>query len=147
MNKDAMFSTGKDDWETPQDLFNRLDSEFNFTLDPCCTTKTAKCKKHYTLSEDGLSKDWEGETVFCNPPYSSGKQDAWIRKCYEEGQKPNTTVVALVPARTDTARFHNYIFEKAEIRFLRGRLKFGGSINSAPFPSMIAIWQPPNPAV
>ena len=144
MINNSMFTTGKDDWETPQGFFDNLNNEFNFTLDPCCTPKTAKCKKYYTPVDDGLSKSWQGETVFCNPPYSSGKQDKWIRKCHEEAQKPNTTVVALLPARTDTVRFHDYILGKAEIRFLRGRLKFGGSKNSAPFPSMIVIWRKNN---
>lgn len=137
---ETMFSTGKDDWETPQDTFDGLNDEFHFTLDPCCTSETAKCEKHYTPTDDGLSKDWQGETVFCNPPYSSGQQNAWIKKCYEEAQKPNTTVVALLPSRTDTARFHEYIYGKAEIRFIKGRLKFGGSKNSAPFPSMVVVW-------
>lgn len=139
MNR-SLFSTGKDDWETPQELFDELDAEFHFTLDPCATSENAKCRKYYTEADDGLSKDWQGETVFCNPPYSNGAQTAWVKKCYEEAQKPNTTVVALLPARTDTARFHNYILGKAEVRFIRGRLKFGGSENSAPFPSMIVIW-------
>lgn len=135
-----MFSSGKDDWETPQDLFNNLNAEFSFTLDPCCTTQTAKCKKYYTPNENGIVQDWQGETVFCNPPYSNGKQNEWVKKCYDEAKKPNTTVVALLPARTDTARFHDYILGKAEIRFLRGRLKFGGNSNPAPFPSMVVVW-------
>lgn len=68
------FSTGKDDWETPQWLFNQLDDEFHFTLDPCCTAENAKCRKYYTKAENGLEQDWKGETVFCNPPYSRGKK-------------------------------------------------------------------------
>ena len=136
----ALFSSGKDDWETPKELFKELDREFHFTLDPCCTPETAKCKKFYTEKEDGLSKDWERETVFCNPPYSPGKQNVWVEKCYRESRKPGTKVVALLPARTDTKRFHEYIWGKAEIRFLKGRLKFEGSKNTAPFPSMVVIW-------
>lgn len=86
------FSTGKDDWETPQWLFNQLDDEFHFTLDPCCTAENAKCRKYYTKAENGLEQDWKGETVFCNPPYSRGKkgapgQEAWIKKCFEESKK------------------------------------------------------------
>jgi len=141
MNKDVMFSTGKDDWETPPELFKKLDNEFHFTLDPCCTKSTAKCAKYYTKKDNGLAHDWQGETVFVNPPYSSSEQDKWVKKCYEESQKPNTTVVALLPARTDTKRFHKYIYGKAEIRFIQGRLKFVGAKSSAPFPSMIVIWK------
>lgn len=86
-----MLSTGKDDWETPEDLFKKLDEEFHFTLDPCSSHENAKCKKHYTKKEDGLLQSWKGETVFCNPPYSvKGKQDEWVKKCYEEAQDPGT---------------------------------------------------------
>lgn len=142
---DCMFSTGKYDWETPKKFFDELNEEFNFTLDPCCTHENAKCEKHYTIEDNGLEQDWGGETVFCNPPYSvKGRQDPWIRKCYEESLKPNTTVVALIPARTDTARFHDYIYGKAEIRFLRGRLYYeinGEPMDRPPYPSMVCIWR------
>ena len=138
---DALFSTGKDDWETPQNLFEELDAEFHFTLDACADQHNAKHPHFYCERANGLLQDWGGETVWCNPPYSSGKQNDWVRKCYEEGQKPDTTVVLLIPARTDTARFHDYIWGKAEIRFIRGRLKFVGAENSAPFPSMICIYR------
>ena len=148
----ALLSTGKDDWETPKDFYKKLDDEFHFTLDPCCTHESAKCEKHYTKNDDGLNKDWSGEIVFCNPPYSkNGNQDAWVKKCYTESLKPNTTVVALLPARTDTNRFHDCILGKAEIRFIRGRLVFevdgkpligkNGRPQPAPFPSMICIWR------
>lgn len=150
----ALLSTGKDDWETPQDFYNKLDNEFHFTLDPCCTNNNSKCDKFYTEKDNGLNRDWGGEIVFCNPPYSkSGKQDKWVKKCYEESKKPNTVVVALLPARTDTKRFHKYIWNGncSEIRFIEGRLFF--EINGkpvlnknnkpmpAPFPSMIVIWR------
>lgn len=138
---EALLSTGKDDWETPQSFFNELNKEFNFTLDPCATHETAKCTKYYTAEEDGLKQDWEGETVFCNPPYSNRQQTKWVEKCYMEAKKLNTVVVALLPARTDTIRFHEYIYGKAEIRFLKGRLKFVGAPSTAPFPSMIVIWR------
>lgn len=148
----VLLSTGKDDWETPKDFYEKLDDEFHFTLDPCCTRENAKCKKYYTKDDDGLSRDWGGEVVFCNPPYSkNGNQDAWVKKCYTESLKPNTTVVALLPARTDTVRFHDYILGKAEIRFIKGRLVFevdgkpligkNGKPQPAPFPSMICIWR------
>lgn len=149
----VLVSTGKDDWETPKKFFEELDKEFHFTLDPCSSDKNAKCKKHYTIEEDGLSKDWCGETVFCNPPYSKrGGQDKWIKKCYEESKKENTVVVALIPARTDTNRFHDFIWNgnAKEVRFLKGRICFeidgnpildkNGNPIPAPFPSMIVIW-------
>ena len=140
MNTTVMFSSKTDEWETPQDFFDELDREFNFTLDPCATPQNAKCKKYYTKTEDGLKQDWQGETVFCNPPYGKVIKN-WVKKCYEESRKPNTTVVMLIPARTDTTYFHEYIYKKAkEIRFVRGRLKFGNSKNSAPFPSMVVVF-------
>lgn len=135
-----MFSSAKDMWATPQSFFDELNNEFHFTLDPCATKTNAKCNKFYTIDEDGLQQDWEGEFVFCNPPY--GKMiSQWVRKCSQESKKPNTTVVALLPARTDTRYFHDYIYGKAkEIRFIKGRLKFGDSKNSAPFPSMVVVF-------
>jgi len=140
MNTALMFSSETDLWATPQDFFDELDKEFHFTLDPCATPENAKCKKYYTVKEDGLKQDWQGETVFCNPPYGKAIKN-WVKKCYEESRKPNTTVVMLIPARTDTTYFHEYIYKKAkEIRFVKGRLKFGCSKNSAPFPSMVVIF-------
>lgn len=136
---DTLFSSGKNDWETPQYLFDELDKEFHFTLDPCAEPHTAKCKKFYTRKDDGLKQDWTGEVVFCNPPYSSHEQDLWVKKCYEHGRDKGIAVM-LIPARTDTARFHDYILGKSEIRFLRGRVKFVGAKNCAPFPSMIVIF-------
>lgn len=135
-----MFSSATDMWATPQSFFDELNNEFHFTLDPCATKANAKCNKFYTIDEDGLQQDWKGEVVFCNPPY--GKMiSSWVRKCSQESKKPNTTVVALLPARTDTRYFHDYIYGKAkEIRFIKGRLKFGDSKNSAPFPSMVVIF-------
>ena len=135
-----MFSSKNQKWETPQDFFSKIDKEFNFTLDPCCEVDTAKCDKFYTPKENGLIQDWQGETVFCNPPYGR-QQKLWIEKCWKEGNKSNTTVVMLIPARTDTIAFHKFIYHKAEIRFIKGRLKFGSSKNSAPFPSMIVIFR------
>ena len=140
MNTAAMFSSTTNEWETPQDFFDKLNEEFNFTLDPCATPQNAKCKKFYTIKEDGLKQNWQGETVFCNPPYGRAIKD-WVRKCYEESKKPNTIVVMLIPARTDTTYFHDYIYKKArDIRFVKGRLKFGNSKNSAPFPSMVVVF-------
>lgn len=134
-----MFSSKSDEWATPQNFFDELNKEFGFTLDPCSTDENNKCDKYFTIEDDGLTQDWEGETVFCNPPYGRVIGD-WVKKCYEESKKPNTNVVMLIPARTDTRYFHDYIYNKAEIRFIRGRLKFGNSKNSAPFPSMVVVF-------
>lgn len=140
MNNELMFSSKKDNWSTPDDFYEMLNSEFEFTLDPCADDDNHKCNKYFTIFDDGLKQDLGGNNVFCNPPY--GKD---IKKCdkkyHEESKKPNTNIVMLIPARTDTSYFHEYIYNKAsEIRFLKGRLKFGNSKNSAPFPSMIVIF-------
>ncbi len=140
MNTAVMFSSKTDLWATPQEFYDKLNAEFQFTLDPCATSQNAKCEKYYTRKEDGLKQNWQGETVFCNPPYGRVIKD-WVKKCYEESRKENTTVVMLIPARTDTSYFHDYIYNKAkEIRFIRGRLKFGNAKNSAPFPSMVVVF-------
>lgn len=136
----VMFSSQKEEWETPQPFFDELDKEFNFTLDPCATFENKKCERFFSKEKDGLLQDWGGETVFCNPPYGSKKTADWIKKCAQEGSKPNTTVVLLIPVRTDTRAFHDFVYKKAEIRFIRGRLKFGNSVNTAPFPSMVVIF-------
>jgi site-specific DNA-methyltransferase (adenine-specific) len=136
-----MFSSKSNDWATPQDFYNQLDAEFEFTLDPCASQSSAKCASFYTADDDGLSKDWEGHTVFMNPPYGR-KIGNWIQKAYEEGEKSNTRVVALIPARTDTKYWHNYCMKATEIRFVKGRLKFGqgNTKNSAPFPSAVVVF-------
>lgn len=137
----VLFSSKRMDWETPQELFNELDREFHFTLDPCATDKTAKCSRYYTKEQDGLKQSWGGHTVFCNPPYGR-ELPKWIEKCYKESS--NSTVVMLIPARTDTKAFHKYIYNKAEIRFIKGRVKFlidGEQGDAAPFPSMIVIFK------
>ncbi|AJE12597.1 DNA N-6-adenine-methyltransferase [Clostridium botulinum] len=140
MNTAVMFSSETDLWATPQDFFDKLNKEFNFDLDPCATHENAKCSKYFTKEIDGLKQDWQGYKVFCNPPYGRVLKD-WVKKCYEESLKPNTTVVMLIPARTDTKYFHEYIYHKVkEIRFVKGRLKFGDAKNSAPFPSMVVVF-------
>ncbi len=142
-NLKTMLSSEDMTWGTPQDFFDKLDEEFHFTLDPCATPETAKCKKFYTKEDDGLSKDWTGEIVFCNPPYGREIKH-WVRKCSIEATHIGTVVVMLIPARTDTIYFHEYIYNKAEIRFIKGRLKFVGKqkgSGSAPFPSMLIIYQ------
>ena len=141
MNTNTLFSSKKNTWETPQWLFDELNEEFHFTLDPCATIDNHKCERYFTEEENGLEQNWEGETVFCNPPYGNKETGLWTKKCYEESLKPNTTVVLLIPARTDRISFHDYIYGKAEIRFLKGRLKFGNSNTPAPFPSMIVVFK------
>ena len=138
----CMYSSTTPEWETPQAFYDTLNAEFHFTLDPCCTHDNAKCEKHYTAAEDGLSRPWVGERVFCNPPYGR-EMPKWIKKCEKEAAG-GATVVMLIPARTDTKAFHEHIYGKAEIRFVRGRLKFGGSKNCAPFPSMIVVFRNEN---
>lgn len=140
MNKSLMFSSNSNEWYTPQDFYDKLNKEFSFNLDPCSTHDNAKCDKHFTVEEDGLKQDWGGHVVFMNPPY--GREiSKWVEKAYNESLKPNTTVVCLIPARTDTAYYHDYIFGKAkDVRFIRGRLKFGGCKNAAPFPSAVVVF-------
>ena len=139
MNK-VFFSSQTDVWSTPQVFFDKLDEEFHFTLDPCALPQNAKCDLYFTPETDGLVQDWSGHKVFVNPPYGS-KTAAWVEKCYLESRKENTTVVMLIASRTDTVYFHRFIYKIArEIRFIRGRLKFGNAKNSAPFPSMVVIF-------
>ncbi|WP_035507577.1 DNA N-6-adenine-methyltransferase [Halobacillus karajensis] len=133
------YSSKSNDWATPQDFFDGLDNEFNFTLDPCATSENAKCDNYFTIEDDGLKQSWEGETVFCNPPY--GREiKLWVKKAFQESKKPNTKVVMLIPARTDTKYFHDYIYMQARVRFIKGRLKFGNGKGNAPFPSMVVIF-------
>ena len=134
------FSSQTPEWPTPQWLFDALNKEFGFTLDPCSTHANAKCAKHFTREDNGLLKSWSEEVVFMNPPYGSeiGK---WMAKAHDTAMHESATVVCLVPARTDTAWWHKYAM-KHEIRLLRGRLKFGDGRNSAPFPSAIVVMRP-----
>lgn len=142
MNTDVMFSSKTDNWATPQNLFDSLNNEFDFTLDPCADDYNHKCNKYYTKEIDGLKQSWKGERIFCNPPYGRVIYN-WVQKCYTENIKNNVLSVMLIPSRTDTKWFHEFIYKNpnAEIRFLKGRLKFGESNNSAPFPSMIVIFK------
>lgn len=142
----ALLSSKKMDYCTPQAFFDALDAEFGFVLDAAATDKSAKCRQYYTPETDGLSQSWNcGGRCFAILHMAgrpgSGK---WVRKAYEEAQK-GVTVVLLIPARTDTAYFHDYIYRKAEIRFVRGRLRFededGKRYDAAPFPSMVVIYR------
>lgn len=138
MNQAVMFSSASDEWATPQELFDRLNKIFRFNLDAAATLENAKCNEFYTKEENGLSRPWHGN-VWLNPPY--GRQiGAWVKKAYEEVmQGEASSVVLLLPARTDTTWYHEYC-AKGIVIFLRGRLRFGGAQNSAPFPSMIVIF-------
>lgn len=131
----ALLTSNTDEWETPQDLFEKLNGEFHFTLDVCANEQNHKCARYYKKADDGLKTLWSG-VVWCNPPYGRdvGK---WVEKC----SNYNGVAVMLLPARTDTKWFHEYIYKKAEIRFIKGRLKFGGAKNPAPFPSMVVIFR------
>lgn len=133
------FSSKTNEWSTPQDFFNQLNGEFNFTLDVAATAENAKCVRYFTKEDDGLAQSWDNEIVFCNPPYGReiGK---WVKKASEAR---GGAVIMLIPARTDTRYFHNYIYNKTEIRLLKGRLKFGDSKHSAPFPSMVVVFRYP----
>lgn len=135
-----MFSSKTDQWATPQDFFDKLNEEFHFTLDSCADEFNHKCDTYFTVEDDGLKQDWKGHVVFCNPPYGAAIKD-WVKKCSDESKKDNTIVVMLIPARTDTKYFHEYIYGKSEVRFIKGRLKFGDSKNAAPFPSMVVVFQ------
>ena len=136
-------SSKKDDWETPQDLFDKLNERYDFTLDAAATRENAKVDNYYTVEDDGLKQKWEGR-VFCNPPYGREIKH-WVKKAYEESLKPyNECVVMVIPSRTDTIYWHEYIFGKAkDIDFLKGRLKFeidGEPRDAAPFPSALITY-------
>ena len=143
MNKKTqkvMFSSKSSEWTTPKDLYDALNEEYGFTLDPCATHESAKCEKYYTLDEDGLNQDWTGNTVFMNPPYGREIKH-WIKKAWESSKKGKTTVVCLIPARTDTKYWHDYCMKAHRIVFIKGRLKFGNQESGAPFPSAIVIFK------
>ena len=133
------FSSKTDLWSTPQDLFDRLNAVYHFDIDVCANADNAKCIKYYTPMENGLKQKWEG-ACWMNPPYGRGI-GVWVKKAYESSQE-GAKVICLLPARTDTAWWHDYVV-KGNIEFLRGRLKFGGHKNSAPFPSAIVVFNPP----
>ena len=141
MNKEVMFSSATDNWATPQDFFDKLNAEFHFDLDVCADEINHKCDAYYTKEQDGLAMPWKG-IVWCNPPY--GREiGSWVRRALF-ASVGGATVVMLLPARTDTKWFHDYIYKRdnVEVRFVKGRLKFGNSKNSAPFPSMVVVFKP-----
>lgn len=134
----TLFSAKSCEWDTPQEVFDALNAEFDFELDPCAKQGHGKCAS-FDMNENGMMKRWAPRRVFMNPPYGP-ELTMWMRKAYEESQN-GAVVVCLVPARTDTKWWHDYAMQ-GEIRFIRGRLKFGGSKNSAPFPSAVVVLRP-----
>ena len=137
MNSAVFYSSKTDMWATPQDFFDALDAEFHFTLDACAVKENAKCEAYYTPEQDGLDQPWTGR-VWCNPPYGRNVGQ-WVKKAHDTASGGGF-VVMLLPARTDTRWFHDYIYRKTEVRFIKGRLKFGSCQNAAPFPSMVVIF-------
>lgn len=137
--KTVHFSSASDNWSTPQTFFDGLVTEFGaFDLDVCASDENHKAERYFTRADDGLGRTWEG-LCWMNPPYGR-TISAWMRKAFESS-KAGATVVCLVPARTDTAWWHDYA-ALGEVRFIRGRLKFGGHKNSAPFPSAVVVFRP-----
>lgn len=134
----CLFSSKTDDWATPMKVFRQLDYEFHFELDVCADDINAKCSRYFTKAENGLEQDWTG-ICWMNPPY--GKTiGQWMAKAYQSAQN-GATVVCLVPSRTDASWWHEWAM-KGEVRFIRGRLRFGGAKNSAPFPSVVVVFRP-----
>lgn len=145
MNTDLMFSSATDRWATPPEFFAEWDALFHFTLDVCADADNAKCKRYFDVHANGLTQDWSLDVCWMNPPYGREIR-RWIKKAYEESLN-GATVVCLLPARTDTAWWHDYVLPFAKVTFIRGRLRFGGAINSAPFPSAVAVFYPPRGVV
>lgn len=139
LNNDLMFSSKTDMWETPQDLFDKLNAAFRFGTDVCALSENAKCKNFFTPEINGLIQEWRG-VCWMNPPYGRGIS-AWIQKAYESAKENGATVVCLVPARVDTIWWHNYC-AKGEVFFIKGRLRFSGCEHGAPFPSAVVVFRP-----
>lgn len=134
-----MFSSNNDSWSTPKDFFDKLNSIFKFTIDVCALPDNTKCSQYYTPDEDGLKQEWMG-VCWMNPPYGRDIVK-WVEKAYKSAKQNGATIVCLLPARVDTRWWHAYC-AKGEVHFLKGRLKFGNSTNSAPFPSCIVVFRP-----
>jgi len=144
---DVHFSRASDEWETPQEFFDELDREFRFSLDVCATSENRKTSAYFDMQTDGLSQNWGQRVCWMNPPYSQLR--LWMEKA-SLSAKLGAIVVCLIPSRTDTRAWHGYVWDETkhaarpgvEVRFIKGRLKFGGCENSAPFPSAIIIFRP-----
>lgn len=134
----------REDWETPDSIFSPLDAEFRFELDVCASQATAKSVYYFTEQCNGLARPWAPRVVWCNPPY--GREiPQWVAKAREEATK-GATVVMLIPSRTDTRWWHDHVQGRAEVRFVRGRIKFVGAPYNAPFPSAIVVFRQSDPS-
>jgi len=134
----TMFSSATDNWATPQHFFDALERMYGkFDLDPCASADNAKCQRYFTKDDNGLAQHWSGN-VFCNPPYGRVIGD-WVEKSYRMATG-STTVVMLIPARTDTKYWHDYVMNAKQILFVKGRLRFGDGRGSAPFPSAVVVF-------
>lgn len=136
----ALFSSSTGEWSTDRAFFAKLNRRYRFTLDPCATAENALCPLYFTKEQDGLRQDWGTHRVFCNPPYGRAI-GAWARKSFEASQQ-GALVVLYVPSRTCTHWFHEWVAGKADVTFLRGRQRFGDANSTAPFPSLLAVYQP-----
>lgn len=126
-------------WETPQELFDKLNNVFNFKIDVCALPETAKCDEYFTPEVDGLKQDWV-DICWCNPPYGRMQKD-WIKKARDESLKNDATIVMLIPAKPDTKIWHDVIFkDSSAVCFIKGRLRFGNAKENAPFPSAIVVF-------
>ena len=137
------FSSKRGDWATPLDLFDRYNEKYDFSIDVCASEDNAKVERYWTERDDGLAQDWSHEVCWMNPPY--GREiGQWVEKAYLSARHQGSVVVGLLPARTDTRWFHNFIWpRKAKVELLKGRIKFledGEQKHPAPFPSMIVVW-------
>jgi site-specific DNA-methyltransferase (adenine-specific) len=135
----GLFSSLSPEWATPQGVFDLLDRLYQFDLDACATPENAKCARFFTAAQDALQQPWTGR-VFLNPPYGR-VLPRWLRKAYQSAQA-GATVVCLIPARTDTAWWHDYV-SQGQVFFIRGRLRFGAGMGPAPFPSAVVVFTPP----
>ena len=149
INKE-MFISNSQEWETPQDLFDRYNHMYRFTLDLCATPDNAKCERYFTKKENALIKSWFYEICWMNPPY--GREiGRWVQKAYDSvyhglNWEMSATIVMLLPARTDTKWFQDYVLKaqrlyNAHIHFIKGRLKFVGAKHPAPFPSVVVVFR------
>lgn len=136
----GLFTSRTEEWETPDYVFLALKKEFDFQVDVCATSENAKCKIYFDKSVDGLKREWSPFRCWMNPPYGRDISK-WMRKAFNESQR-GALVVCLIPSRTDTKWWHDWVMRASEIRFVSGRINFGNSKNSAPFPSCIVIYHP-----
>lgn len=141
-DKRVLFSSVEDEYETPPGIFDPLNKEFGFDLDVCATPDKAKCGAFFTPEMDGLSQSWADRRCWLNPPYTRRQIRVWLLKAIEESARNGATVVCLVPARTDTAWWHDLAMMANEIRLIRGRIRFVATDHAAPFPSAVLIYKP-----